>query len=275
MPKTFINGVNIYYESHGSGFPLVFTYGLGGSTKRWAGQIPAFSQRYRFIIWDPRGHGQTDSPPHPEQYGLHKSAEDLHGLLNHLGIDKAYVGGLSMGAGAAALFTINHPERVAALVITDSASAAGFPTSPAMRPMREKSIELAETQGMAAVAEYCMEANANLKTQAEAGPEAREALRQSFLDLNPIGYANTIRSHLEPDSPFPAERLPEITCPTLVLVGDQDPALEAAHFTHTKIAGSQYAVIPGGGHLSNLDRPEEYNSHILEFLQKVEAGVRA
>ena len=97
MATVQLNDVNIYYESHGSGFPLVFVYGLGGNTGMWAGQIDAFAPHYRFIVWDPRGHGKSESPPHWKQYGMQIAAEDLHGLLNHLGIEQAYVGGLSMG----------------------------------------------------------------------------------------------------------------------------------------------------------------------------------
>ena len=81
----------------------------------WAGQIDAFSKDYRFIVWDPRGHGKSESPPHRKQYGLRISAEDLYGLMNHLGIEKAYVGGLSMGGGIATRFAMAYPERVAAL----------------------------------------------------------------------------------------------------------------------------------------------------------------
>jgi pimeloyl-ACP methyl ester carboxylesterase len=133
----------------------------------WAGQIDAFAPHYRFIIWDPRGHGKSESPPHWEQYGLHISAEDLHGLLNHLSIEQAYVGRLSMGGGIAARFAVAHPERVRALLIMDSNSASGLPMAAAMRAMRQKTIELAETRGMEAVADYMLETNPNLTTQAD------------------------------------------------------------------------------------------------------------
>jgi 3-oxoadipate enol-lactonase len=269
MPTALINGANIYYESHGSGFPLVFAYGLGGNTGMWAGQVAAMSQRYRFIIWDPRGHGKSDSPPRPEQYGMQISAEDLRGLLDHLEIDWAYVGGLSMGGGIATRFAIAYPERVAALMIIDSASASGVPMSAAMRIMREKTIELCETQGMEEVADYAIETNPNLKTQAEASPEARTNLRRMFLALNRTGYANTIRAMLKTD--FPTERLAEIKAPTLVMVGEKDPALEPARLTHSKIPGAQLVIIPDAGHLSNLDQPEEFNQHILTFLHHVES----
>jgi pimeloyl-ACP methyl ester carboxylesterase len=267
MPRVHINGVNLYYESHGNGVPLVLAYGLGGNTGMWAGQIEAFSRHYRLIVWDPRGHGRSDSPPQPAQYGLQISAEDLRGLLDHLGIERAFIGGQSMGGGIVARFALAYPERVAALLIIDSASASGLPLSAAMRAMREKTIELAETQGMEAVADYVITANPNLRTQAEASPDARERLRQMFLDLNPTGYAQTIRALLA--ETFPTELLSTLTMPTLVLVGEEDPALEAAKVTHQQIPGAHLVILPQAGHLSNLDRPEAFNHSVLAFLRQV------
>jgi pimeloyl-ACP methyl ester carboxylesterase len=235
----------------------------------WAGQIEAFARHYRLIVWDPRGHGRSDSPPRPEQYGLATSAEDLRGLLDYLGIERAYVGGQSMGGGIGARFALAYPERVAALLIIDSASASGLPMSAAMRAMREKTIELAETEGMEAVADYVITANPNLRTQAEASPGARQRLRQMFLDLNPAGYAHTIRAMLT--ERFPAEQLSTLSMPTLVLVGDEDPALEAAKLTHREIPGSHLVILPQAGHLSNLDRPEAFNTSVLAFLRQLEA----
>ena len=269
MPTAPINGVNIHYESHGGGFPLVLTSGLGGNTGNWAGQVPAFSQHYRFIAWDPRGHGGSDSPPHREQYGIQVSAQDLGALLDHLEIERAYVGGLSMGGAIAVRFTLDYPQRVAALLIMDSASASGLPLPPDAQAMLQHVIELAESQGMEAVADYSIQADPDLKTRAAARPESLATLRQGFLSLDPGGYANTIRSLMEPD--FSTERLSEIAVPTLVLAGEGDPAQEAAHLTQSKISGSRYEVIPGAGHLSNLDEPEEFNSRVLEFLRSVDA----
>lgn len=268
MPLARINGINIYHEIFGKGFPLVLAYGLGGHTGMWAGQIDAFSEHYRFVVWDPRGHGKSDSPPAREQYGMQISAEDLRGLLDHLNIEQAFVGGLSMGGAIATRFAMAHPDRVAALLIIDSASASGLAVKPAMRQMRQKTIELAETQGMEAVADYIIEANPNLKTQARASTEAYQRLRRMFLDLDPVGYANTIRALL--NNAYPTERLSTITMPTLVLVGENDPALEAARLTHENIPGSHLVVIPDAGHLSNLDCPEAFNSSVLAFLHSQE-----
>jgi 3-oxoadipate enol-lactonase len=267
MPRAHINGVHLHYESYGNGFPLVLAYGLGGNTGLWAGQIEAFSRHYHVILWDPRGHGQSDSPPQREYYSLQISAEDLRGLLDHLGITHASIGGQSMGGGIAARFAVTYPDQVAALLIIDSASASGVPMSAAMRAMRENTIELAETQGMAAVADYIMTANPNLRTQAEASPEARQRLRQMFLDLNPTGYANTIRAMLTES--FPTERLSTLRMPTLVLVGDADPVLESARWTHQQIPGARLVILPQAGHLSNLDAPEAFNASVLDFLRQI------
>jgi 3-oxoadipate enol-lactonase len=266
MPTARINDIDIYYEDYGSGFPLVFAYGLGGNTGMWAGQIDAFSERYRFIAWDPRGHGGSDSPPENGQYGMQVSAEDLRGLLDHLQIERAFVGGLSMGGGIATRFAVSYPERVAALLIVDSASASGMGTKPEMRRMREKTIALAETKGMAAVADYIIEANPNLKSQAEASTEAYQRLRRMFLGLNAVGYANTVRALI--DDNFSTDKLSMLSMPTLVLVGENDPALEAARLTHRNIPGSRLVVLPGAGHLSNKDCPEAFNAGILEFLEQ-------
>ncbi len=268
MPKVNVNGINIYYESRGEGFPLVFAYGLGGNTTEWEPQFAALSQRYRFITWDPRGHGRSDAPSDARGYTQENFAEDLKGLLDSLGISKAYVGGLSMGGGISTRFTILHPERVAALLIIDSASASGRETPDETRLMREKIIRLAETEGMEAVAEYSMRNNPNISRTAGAGKEQEERIRQMYLTLDPVGYANSTRMIL--NTVFDAGLLQGITAPTLVLAGDEDPALPACRFIHERIAGSRLVVIHDAGHLSNLDQPEAFNQAVLEFLANVD-----
>ena len=269
MPIAEINSINIYYESHGEGFPLVLAYGLGGSTVEWEPQIPVFSQRYRLIVWDPRGHGRSDSPPKAEEYTQEIYAQDLKGLLDHLNIQEAYVGGLSMGGGIATRFTMLYPQRVAALLIIDSASASGRETPQEARRMREHIIRLAETEGMKAVAEYSMKNNPNISRTAAAGKEQEDHIRQMYLSLNPVGYAHSTRMILNAE--FDSSLLQRIDTPTLVLAGEEDPALPACRFIHEKLPGSQLVVIPNAGHLSNLDQPESFNQAVLEFLTKVDA----
>lgn len=270
MPTAKINGVNIYYESHGEGFPLALAYGLGGSTVQWEPQVEALSQRYRLILWDPRGHGGTDSPPDAEDYGQDISAEDLNGLLDHLGIQEAYVGGLSMGGGIAVRFAALHPQRTAALLIFDSATASGRGPSAESRRVREEIIRLAETEGMEAVAEFSIKHNPNVTSSPGRSKGRAERIRRMYTSLNPVGYANNCRMLLKDG--FDSSLLEEIDTPTLVLAGDKDPALPACRWIHGKIRGSRLVVIRDAGHLSNRDQPEAFNEAVLDFLAGVDAA---
>ena len=268
MPRAKINGTNIYYESHGEGYPLVFAYGLGGSTVEWEDQIPVFSRHYRFIVWDPRGHGRSDSPSEAEDYSQEIFAEDLKGLLDHLDIHQAYIGGLSMGGGIATRFTVLNPQRVAALLIIDSASAAGRKSTQEARRMRENIIRLAETEGMQAAAEYSIKNNPNVTSSAAAGSDQDDRIRRMYLALNPVGYAHCTRMLM--NTVIDSSLIQNIDLPTLVLAGDKDPALPACRFIHEMIHGSQLVVIPNAGHLSNWDQPDAFNQAVLEFLAKVD-----
>ncbi len=272
MPKEPINGVNIYYETHGEGFPLILTYGLGGSTSEWAPQVPVLSRDHRLILWDARGHGQSDSPREGDKYGMDISAGDLLGLMDRLEISRAYVGGLSMGGGISTRFTLANPDRVDALLIIDSASASGVSFSPETIAMREKTIELALNVGMEAVGRYAVEENPNMAGRVKRDPGAVKEIMDMYLALDPVGYAHSIRAILDADSI--TDRLSEIRVPTLVLAGDEDPALEPARLTHEKIAGSKFVVIPGAGHLSNLDQPDAFNVEVSTFLSEVAAKVK-
>ena len=267
MPIEKINGINIYYEIHGEGFPLVMTYGLGGSCKFWEPNIKALASKYKLILWDHRGHGQSDSPRDKEDYGLQTFAQDLKGLMDHLEIEKAHVGGQSLGAGSAVRFCINHPERVTSLLLIASASASGLPIPAKVLEMRNKTIDLALNEGMAAVAEAALTSNPNMMSYAKQGPEQVEIVKQMYLDCDPVGYAYSVWSLITGDSI--TDQLSSIVVPTLVMAGDGDPVMPAVEATHSNIPHSKLVIIPGASHFANLDTPEAFNQNILDFLSDV------
>src|SRR5262249_387902 len=141
------DGVRIYYEEHGPAgpvaagrptrtasarmaqraAPLVLAYGIGGNTDMWAPNTPGLAAGRRVILWEPRGHARSDSPPDPARYSFRRWALALRDLLDHLGLRRAHVGGLSLGAGIATRFALLHPRRVRSLVVTNSSSASGLP----------------------------------------------------------------------------------------------------------------------------------------------------
>ena len=267
MPIKKINGINIYYETHGEGYPLVMTYGLGGNCKFWAPNIQALAAQYKLILWDHRGHGKSESPRDKADYGLQTFAKDLKALMDHLDIEKAHVGGQSLGAGSGVRFCINHPERVSSLLLIASASASGLPTPPKMLEMRKKTIDLALNKGMAAVAEAALISNPNMMSYAKQGSEQVDIVKQMYLDCDPVGYAYSVWSLITADSI--TDQLSKIAVPTLIMAGEDDPVMPAVKATHANMPHSKWVIIPGASHFANLDKPEEFNRNILNFLSDV------
>src|SRR6266849_850548 len=157
--------VRIYYEEHGSGTPLVLAYGIGGNATMWDVNIPGLAARHRLVLWEPRGHARSDSPDDPAKYSFARWSLDLKAVLDHLGISKAHVGGLSLGAGIATRFTIRFPRRVRSLLVTNSSSAAGLPLPVDHLLMRAQSIKVTLEQGMDAMAEFAMATNPNVQAR--------------------------------------------------------------------------------------------------------------
>jgi 3-oxoadipate enol-lactonase len=104
------DGIKLYYEEHGrTGTPLVLAYGIGGNTEMWDVNVPALAAAHRLILWEPRGHARSDSPEDPARVSFARWALDLKDVLDHLGLRRAHVGGLSLGAGIATRFTLRFP----------------------------------------------------------------------------------------------------------------------------------------------------------------------
>lgn len=264
--------MKIYYEEHGTGLPLVLAYGIGGNTGMWDTNVEALSASCRLILWDPRGHARSDSPEDPAKYSFRRWAFDLRDLLDHLRIRRACVGGLSMGGGIATRFALLYPKRAAALIVTNSSSAAGLPLSPDNLIMRAQSIKITLEQGMDAMAEFAMRANPNVAGRLALDPDAKAEFYAEYRALAPIGYANSLRALLAMD--HITDRLRDIRVPTLLIGGDQDPSLGPMQVMRKKIRGSKLVVLSPAGHFGNRDQPEAWNRAVLDFLAHVDARRR-
>ena len=253
MPKVKVNDIELYYEVHGQGYPLVFLHGFSSAVSTWEPQVPVFSKEYQFITYDARGHGQSDSPPWEDQYSADIVVEDLFQLLGALGIEKAVVGGLSMGGYQTLRFYLRHPEMVTALIIMDT--GPGY-RNPARREewnrQYEERVRLLETEGVEAAAAY--------------SPNSKGVIRSR----NPVGVVHMARTVVMQHDSLVIENLPEIKVPALVLVGEKDmPYLRAAEYMTEFIPGAEHVVIPGAGHVSNLDNEQFFNRTVLDFLKKL------
>ena len=264
--------VKIYYEEHGAGTPLVLAYGIGGNADLWDVNVPALAARHRLILWEPRGHARSDSPEDPAKYSFHRWALDLKGLLDHLRLRKAHVGGLSLGGGIATRFTLRFPARVRSLIVTNSSSAAGLPLSVESLLMRARSIEITLTKGMDAMADFAMAENPNVAARLELDPGAREEFYAYYRRLTPIGYANALRALLAMD--HITGELPKIRVPVLLVGGDRDPSLGPMKVMHRKIKGSRLVVLSPASHFANRDQPEPWNRAVLDFLARVDRTPR-
>src|SRR5687768_7614506 len=112
-----LNGIEIEYQDGGRGPAVLLGHGYSATGRMWDGQRAALGDRHRVVSWDMRGHGQTDSPPDPAQYSTALIVADMRALLQHLGIERAVIGGLSLGGYVSLAFYLAHPEMVQALVI--------------------------------------------------------------------------------------------------------------------------------------------------------------
>lgn len=248
MPTIERDGVEIYYESHGSGPALLLSHGYGATCRMWDGQVAAFADRWRVILWDMRGHGQSGDPADPARYSQALSVGDMAAVLDACGEERAIVGGLSLGGVMSLAFNVAHPERVRALVLCDT--GPGFRNPQARAQWNERALARArdlDQQGMAAF---------------RGGGETRLGTHRSAR-----GLAGAARGMLTQHTSDLIDSLPEIAVPTLVLVGSEDKHfLAAADYMAGKIAGARKVVIPEAGHASNLDQPEAFNRAVAAFL---------
>jgi pimeloyl-ACP methyl ester carboxylesterase len=265
--------VRLYYEEHGRrGTPLVLAYGIGGNADMWDVNRDALAAHHRLVLWEPRGHARSDSPEDAAKFSFGRWTLDLKTVLDHLGIRKAHVGGLSLGAGIATRFALRFPSRVRALMVTNSSSAAGLPLSVENIVMRARSIEITLTKGMDAMAEYAMAANPNVSERLALDPSARDEFYEEYRRLSPIGYANSLRALLAMD--HITDQLPRLRMPVLLIGGDRDPSLAPMRVMHRKVRGSKLVVLSPASHFANRDQPEAWSRTVLEFLARCDRRTR-
>lgn len=268
MPhSTTRDGVRIYFEEYGRGEPVLLAYGIGGNAGMWEPNVRALSASQRLILWEPRGHARSDSPEDPRQVTFGHWVWDLHDLMDHLSLERAIVGGLSLGGGIATRFTLAHPDRVRALVIISSSSASGLPLGVENIVMRAKSIEVTLNGGMDAMANFAIESNPNVAGRLKLDPSARKEIFEYYRMLTPIGYANALRALLQMD--YITERLGEIEVPTLLVCGDQDLSLGPMREIQKRIPQAKFALLAPASHFANRDQPEAFNLAVVEFLTKL------
>src|SRR6202167_4937370 len=254
MSKIDRDGVDIYYEVHGDGPPLLLTHGYSSTSEMWNGQVEALSKHHKLVLWDMRGHGRSDYPSDPAAYSEALTVADMAALLDEVGAKQTIVGGLSLGGYMSLAFYRAHPERVRALLIIDT--GPGFKKDDAREAWNKRALDTAERferEGLAVLQSL-----------------SRERATVSHRDAS--GLARAARGMLTQRDAGVIESLPDIKVPSLVVVGaDDTPFLAASDYMATKIPGAKKTVIPPAVPAVNIDQPQAFLEAVLSFLDGLPA----
>jgi pimeloyl-ACP methyl ester carboxylesterase len=271
MPIAPINGVNIYYEESGEGFPLVWSHEFAGDHRSWAEQVGFFESRYRVVTYAARGYPPSGIPRNAEAYTLENAVEDLRALLDHLKIDRAHIGGLSMGGSVALNFGLTHPDRARSLIVAGTGTGCTDPD--VFRAAVRRYADLLEAKGMSAMREYARSDTRAQLLRKDAG--AWKRFFDGFMEHSAAGSALTFRGVQGGRKPiFELEAgLRALEVPTLIMLGDEDgPCVEPGLFMKSCIRRSGLVTFPQSGHAINLEEPDLFNRTVSDFLSAVESG---
>jgi 3-oxoadipate enol-lactonase len=253
-----INGLDIHAEVQGEGPPVVFVHGLGATSNVWHAQRMTLSHNYRVIVYDRSGCGRSQKVP--AGYSIDAWADELAGLLDHLGIPSAVVVGHSLGTMIAQRFAGKHAGRTRALVL--AGGEAELP-APARQILTDRARAI-EAQGLGATVGPWLNASLSAATR-EANPALAGLVREMFLANDAQTYA--LQCLALRDGSVRSDH-GNIRCPTLLLVGDQDPVtpLSWQRQIAAGIADSRIRVIPNTAHMTMLESPAVFNTVLLDFL---------
>jgi pimeloyl-ACP methyl ester carboxylesterase len=261
-----VSDARIAYEITGEGHPLVLIHAGIADSRMWQPQLDAFSQRYQVIRYDVRGFGRS-SPTK----GVFSHRDDLFTLLDALGIERAHLLGLSMGGALAVDFTLDHPERVSAL-ITAAARPSGQEPSPELIDAWTTVDEAIEAGDIdrANELELRMWVDGPYRNPTFVAPE----IRALVAEMNRPLLAGPDEGEPEPLDPPALGRLHEIEAPTLVMFGDRDmpDVVAGSYLLASGIAGAERVSIPCTAHMFNLEQPDIFNEAVLDFLARVDLG---
>jgi 3-oxoadipate enol-lactonase len=259
MPKLLVDNTGIYYEVTGQGEPLVFIHGLASNSRSWKKQVPFFSQHYRVITYDIRGHGRSDK--HIESYSIELFAADTRELLRTLGIGSAHVVGFSMGGMVAFQLAVDAPELVRSLVAVNCCPEGSMRTF-------NNGVECVKHMVGLQINGIRHRGKNNSGKPLPAFGEARphQSVIQRMAVTNKLAYANAFGALVKWSV---ADRLDTIKCPTLMITSDEDfVPVSIKEGYASKIPCAELVVINNSRHGTPRESTEEFNAVLLEFVSR-------
>lgn len=266
--------VRLFYEETGTGRPVIFAHEFAGDLRSWEPQMRHFGRRYRSIAFNARGYPPSDVPESPTAYSQTLAADDIKAVLDHLGVEKAHIAGLSMGGFATLHFGFRHPDRALSLCV----AGCGYGAEPAERArFRSEAQAIADfliSANMAAFAEKYAYGPTRVQFENK-DPRGFAEFKRILAEHSTLGSANTqLGVQRERPSLYDlVEDMKRLTVPTLVLCGDEDwPCLLPGILMKQSIPAAAFSVMPNCGHTINLEAPDEFNRILGEFLALVDSG---
>jgi pimeloyl-ACP methyl ester carboxylesterase len=268
------DGTRLFYEETGSGLPVVFVHEFAGDHRSWEPQVRCLGRRYRCITYNARGYPPSDVPPDGERYSQARARDDIRAVLDALKIDRAHVVGLSMGGFATLHFGIAYPQRARSLVI----AGCGYGAAPGERQKFQEEAEASarqfESLGMAKASAGYAIGPTRVQYQNK-DPRGWKEFADQMAEHSAQGSALTMRGvqKRRPSLFDLVEEMKSVGVPALIMTGDEDwPCLEPALLMKRTIPTSALIVMPSSGHLINLEEPDAFNRHLVDFFHAVDLG---
>jgi len=259
--KTKTNGIDTNYTIEGEGPWLAMSHSLACNLSMWDEQAKSLARRFRVLRYDTRGHGESGAPLGP--YSLEQLADDAKALFDALDIKRAHWVGLSMGGMIGQTFALKYPGVFQSMVLADTTSRR----PPNAAQMWGERVASAREKGMDGVVDSTL-GRWFTEPYRNARADVMDRIARDIRRTPVEGFAGCCEAIARVDV---LERLPEIRCPTLVIVGEQDHGtpVEAARKIHEAISGSELVVIPSAAHLSNVEQAEAFNRALDAFYDRL------
>jgi pimeloyl-ACP methyl ester carboxylesterase len=268
------DGVQLFYEETGSGTPIVFVHEFAGDHRSWEPQVRHFSRRYRCIAYNARGYPPSAVPEDAERYSQARARDDIRCVLDALGLQRAHVVGLSMGAFATLHFGITYGYRALSITV----AGGGYGAHPAQyRQFQEdcrRNAALIQREGMRAFADTYGYNSTRVQFQNKDARGFAEFIEQ-LAAHSALGSANTMLGYQvrRPSLYDLTAEMARIDVPTLIMAGDEEePCLEICLVMKRAIPKAGLAILPKSGHGINLEEPALFNRLLEDFFHQVEAG---
>lgn len=260
MSFTKETSIRTYYEVHGEGEALVFVHGLGSSSQDWEYQLPDFKDKFKVITYDVRGHGQSEKVKPP--YSVPLFARDLAELLDELDIEKAHIVGVSMGGWIAFQFGVDYPERAHSLTVINTWADMRLKTVEDYKNYFQRAV-LFRLFSMRKIGE-------TLSKRLFIKPE-QEELRQSFIESWAKNHKPSYMAAFQGGVGWTIhDKLHELKMPVLVVAADEDYTPVSMKESYTRqLPNARLAIIEDSRHATLVEKPEEFNHVLMEFLKTV------